>query len=515
MGSGVRNRVILIIVCTVLAIVAFLPTALRGKMPQWWPVEPMKYGLDIKGGMYLVLGVQTQEAVKSQLTSMAGAIKAEMRKENIGLLRARQSGDREIEFSLLGERSVTPFETYMTDKHPELAQLSQSGSPDRKVYVYQLGLQRSQEIEKNAVKQAIETIRNRVDQYGVSEPTIQQVGEKQIIVQLPDVTNVDLVKRTIGSVAKLEFRLVADPSNTSAYSGSVRLKNRNGGESVLEDEVLMTGDAVESASVNPDPHSNQMEVVLKMTDFGATTFDRITGDHVGRQLAIVLDNSVQSAPTIRERISGGTAQITGSFTPDEAHRLAIVLRSGALPAPLDFLEQRIVGASLGADAIRKGMIASAVGSGIVILFMIGYYKKSGVLAVVCVILNVLMLLGCLALFGATLTLPGIAGLALTVGMAVDANVIIYERIREELRKGSGVRAAIEAGFEKAHWTILDSNLTTLLTGLILYAFGTGPIKGFAVTLSIGILTSMFAALVICHAGFQVLNLKKSDGTLSI
>jgi preprotein translocase subunit SecD len=277
----------------------------------------------------------------------------------------------------------------------------------------------------------------------------------------------------------------------------------------------MTGDAISGAAVEINPQTNEVAVSLKLNSVGASTFDKITADNVGKRLAVVLDNVVQSAPVIRSRISGGIAQITGSFSTEEARALAIVLRSGALPAPLTFEEERTVGASLGADSIRKGIYSTLIGTLVVVVFMVIYYRKSGLMAVVCLGLNFLLLMAALALLGATLTLPGIAGLALTIGMAVDANVIIYERIREELRAGSAPHASMLAGFSKAHWTILDANITTLLTGLILYNFGTGPIKGFAVTLCLGILSSLFAALFISRVGFEVFKLRDNKGSLSI
>ncbi|MCL4147410.1 UNVERIFIED_CONTAM: hypothetical protein GTU68_056435, partial [Idotea baltica] len=349
------------------------------------------------------------------------------------------------------------------------------------------------EIEKNAVAQAIETIRNRVDQTGVVEPTIQRVGEKQIMVQLPEIKDIDQLKKTIGSVAKLEFRFLADPS--ASPDQVVTRNTREGLPLKLEDIVAMS-------------------VTLKLNSAGRSTFGRITSDNIGRQLAIILDGTVQSYPVIRGAITGGTAQITGGFTREEAHQLAVVLRSGALPAPLTFEEERTVGATLGADSIRKGVLSMIIGSVIVILFIALYYKKSGLLAVGGLVLNVLFLLTLLVLLNATLTLPGIAGLILTVGMAVDANVIIFERIREEVRVGASARAAVEAGFAKAHWTILDANITTLLTGIILYGFGTGPIKGFAVTLCFGIITSVFAALYVGKLGFSLI-LPSSGKKLSI
>ena len=284
---------------------------------------------------------------------------------------------------------------------------------------------------------------------------------------------------------------------------------------MVEDEILMTGDVIQNANVDINPQTNEISVSLRFKPNGAKLFDRITSENIGRQLAIVLDGVVQSSPVIRDRISGGFANISGQFSTEEAHQLAIVLRSGALPAPLTFEEERTVGASLGADSISKGIYAMLIGAAAVMFFVIFYYKKAGVLAVTCLALNVLFLLTLLALLGATLTLPGLAGLALTVGMAVDANVIVYERMKEELRAGASARAASEAGFDRAHWTILDSNITTFITGLILYGFGTGPIKGFAVTLCLGIITTVFCALFVSKLGFEVLKLRKSDGALSI
>ena len=283
----------------------------------------------------------------------------------------------------------------------------------------------------------------------------------------------------------------------------------------VDDEVKMTGDVIETAGVEISPRDNQVEVTLKFNTLGAQIFDRVTAETVGKRLAIILDGIGQSAPVIRERISGGSAQISGGFTTEDAHRLAIVLRSGALPAPLSFDEQRTVGATLGADSIRKGLQAAGLGCLIVVVFIMAYYRKAGVLAVACLMLNLLWLIACLVMFGATLTLPGIGGLALTVALAVDSNIIIYERIREELRNGATSRAAIEAGFDRAHWTILDANITTLISGIILYNFGSGPIRGFAVTLSVGIITTVAAALFASRLGFSIFPLKDKKGNLSI
>lgn len=513
MTRSQKQRVGFIAGLVVLALLLVAPTFLQEKLPEKWIADPIRLGLDLKGGSYLVLGVQTEEAVKSQLSAIAGSIRSEMKKEKIGLIRAKQRGERAVEFTLLGDRGIPKLEEFIREEYPELQQAGSKAGGSRTIVTYELGEMKAAEIEKNAVAQAIETIRNRVDQYGVAEPTIQRAGERRIMVQLPEITNIDQVKATIGSVAKLEFRLVADPNRS--LDETVTMKTRDGGQLTLEDEVAMAGDAVQTANVEINPGTNEIEVTLKLNSVGKSTFGRITKENVGRQLAIVLDGVVQSWPVIRSAITGGVAQITGGFTREEAHSLAVVLRSGALPAPLTFEEERTVGATLGADSIRKGINSMVIGSAVVILFIMIYYRKSGVLAVSCLILNLLFLLALLAMLQATLTLPGIAGLVLTVGMAVDANVIIFERIREEIRIGATPKASIDAGFLKAHWTVLDANITTLLTGLILYGFGTGPIKGFAVTLCLGIVTSVFTALFIAKVGFSVLPLKNSRGGLSI
>ena len=518
MTSHYRNQLLILVGSVLLAVLILVPTfapPLVGQLslPEWWSSKKIKLGLDLRGGTYLVLGVQTNEAVKSQLNGIASAIKAELSKERIGIVKAKASGDRTIQITMLNDKGLEKLESYISSKFPELVRVDTATEGGRFTVNFKINEAKAAEIEKDSVDQAIETIRNRVDQYGVAEPTIQRSGEKRIVVQLPGESNIENIKRTIGSVAKLEFRLVADPAHADVET--VSLKNKEGGSLTVEQDVLMTGDSIRSAGVGIDPQKNQVEVNLVFNSIGSQLFARITEANVDRSLAIVLDGVVQSWPNINEPITGGSAQITGRFTMEEAHRLAIVLRSGALPAPLTFEEQRTVGASLGADSITRGVNASLIGSAIVLLFMIFYYSKSGMLAIACLIVNLLWLLALLALFGSTLTVPGIAGLALTVGMAVDSNIIIFERIREELKLGASPGAAIEAGFDRAHWTILDANITTLLSGLILYGFGTGPVKGFAVTLSIGIVTTVAAALFASRLGFHLLSLRRKDGSLSI
>jgi preprotein translocase subunit SecD len=360
-----------------------------------------------------------------------------------------------------------------------------------------------------AVDQSLETIRNRIDQFGVSEPIIQREGQENILIQLPGIQDPERAKEIIGKTALLEFKLVDDTANVEDAikngppPGRQLLYGHAGrGEGVgtekqayvVESRPLMTGEYVQDARVRPAQQLQGASVELILNGAGARLFEQITAANVKRRLAIVLDNRVYSAPVIQERIGGGRASITGNFDIKEARDLSIVLRAGALPAPVEILEERTVGPSLGSDSIRQGVISFVVGASLVIIFMIVYYRGAGVLADVALLFHILFLLAILAAFKAVLTMPGIAGIVLIAGMAVDANVLINERIREELHAGRTPRSAIEAGFQHAMPAIIDTNVTTFLSGVILFQFGTGPIKGFAVTLCIGILTTVITAV---------------------
>jgi len=512
-NSSQKFRLYFLLGLSLLAAVIVAPTFFRGGLPEWWPGRPIRLGLDLRGGSYFVLRVEVDEAVKSHLATVATALKSEMRKNRVGVLRAKQVGARDLEVQLLTNEGGDQVETYLRKVEPGIAKTQAGSTPEGGAKLtFQLSEPRSKEIQKEAVDQAMEVVRRRIDQYGVAEPTIQRAGENRILVELPDVTDLDLVKSTIGKLAKLDFRLVAEPGKTT---DTVERKEKAGGTLRVEDQSRLTGREIKGAQVEIDSQTHEVSVNLTFNSTGSELFDKTTADNVGKQLAIILDDVVYSRPVIRERISHGRASISGGFTKEEAHQLAVVLRSGALPAPLTFAEQRIVGASLGADSIHSGVVATTVGTVLVVLFMIAYYRKSGVQSVICTAVNLLLLLALLSLFGATLTLPGIAGLALTIGMSVDSNIIIFERIRDELRAGTPVRAAIDAGFHKAHWTILDANLTTFIAGVILYILGTGPIRGFAVTLSIGVVTTVFAALFVSRLAFETVDLTDSNGKLSI
>lgn len=380
----------------------------------------------------------------------------------------------------------------------------------------------------DAMERALEVIRNRVDQFGVAEPLIARQGDRWLVVELPGVKDPERAIELIGKTALLEFKLVNDGVRISEIldsEGKVDPSKIPPGYEVLpgkketlfllKEEPEITGAALTNAKVEIGGQYNMPYVAIDFNKDGAKKFARITEINIERNLAIVLDGRVQSAPVIKSKIPDGHAIIEGNFTMEEAKNLAIVLRAGALPAPVNIIENRTVGPSLGRDSVRAGVVATGIGLICVMLFMVIYYRLSGLVVDLALILNLIILLGMMAYFRATLTLPGIAGIILIIGMSVDANVLIFERIREELRAGKTVRVAIDSGYQKAFRTILDSNLTTLIAAAFLFQFGTGPVKGFAVTLSLGILISMFTALVVTRMVFDMVLMGKKVEKLSI
>jgi preprotein translocase subunit SecD len=397
-------------------------------------------------------------------------------------------------------------------------------------YIIEIPETEANEIAELAVDQALEKIRNRIDQFGVAEPDIRRQGQNRILLQLPGIKDPQRAKDLIGRTAQLEFKLVDNTASLqAAVDGNVppgrqllyqvdedpQTGQKTKTPFLLKKRTLLTGDNLTDARVQIDSQYNNPYVSLEFDKKGARIFERITDENTGKLLAIVLDDRVASAPVIKEKISGGRAQITGQFTMNQARDLAIVLRAGALPAPVKILEERTVGPSLGTDSIRKGLISMGIGGLLVILFMILYYKGAGIIADIALTLNVFFIAGGLAAFNATLTLPGIAGIILTIGMAVDANVIIFERIREELTLGKTPRAALDAGYNRATLTILDANVTTLIAAAVLFQFGTGAIKGFAVTLSMGVIASLLTSLVLSRTIFEFTLQKRKVKTISI
>ncbi|MEE9276209.1 MAG: protein translocase subunit SecD [bacterium] len=491
------------------------------------PSERIRLGLDLQGGIHLVLEVQADKAVDSKLDRYFTELRDRLRIDDIRTRFLRKEG-RRIRIALHRPDDRSKLEDVMGN-YPDLGLQDVSGTPP--VYVYSISAEQAERVKSQAVAQALETIRNRIDQFGVREPTLQRQGERRIIIQLPGVRDPARAKALIGKTALLEFNMIEE--NASPVEAEKRgapeglkllyqiVRDEESGQIIrrtpflVKRETVLTGDNLTDARVEIGDRFNESYVSITFDSVGAKSFDRLTAANVGRRLAIVLDGVIYSAPVIQERISGGRAQITGRFTLDEAQDLAIALRAGALPAPVEVLEERNVGPSLGADSIRQGMISILVGFALVLLFMIIYYKLSGLVAVFALVLNLVLLLGTLGFFEATLTLPGIAGIVLTVGMSVDANVLIFERIREELRLGKTIRTSIEGGYGKAFYTILDANITTLIAALVLLQFGTGPIKGFAVTLSIGIVASMFTAIFVTRFIYDFVLSRRDVRSLSI
>ncbi len=502
-------RTLLVAGLTLVAVIYMLPSVL-GTSIGFLPERKVRLGLDLQGGTHLILTVDIDKAVQNSLEVNGEELRRELTKAKVQVKRVGRVGDAlEVAFPVDGREQ---FNQVVADQFPNL-RLGDAQTSDGEV-VQQMGFDPKEvaRIREASIDQSLETIRNRIDEFGVSEPIIQRQGERDILVQLPGIQDPQRAKQLIGRTAVLEFKLVRDDPNVQAMADGSKAvaagtqvlygveKDDSGGRHkgvpyLVESRTLMTGDVVTEARVRPGELPNSRIVEMSFNARGARIFEDVTGANVQRRLAIILDNTIYSAPVIQERIGGGRAIISGSFTADEARDLSIVLRTGALPAPVTIAEERTVGPSLGRDSIRDGVISFIVGGGLVIVFMLVYYKFAGFLADLALVMNVVILIATLALIEATLTLPGIAGIVLTLGMAVDANVLINERIREELRLGKSARAAIDAGYERALPAILDSSVTTFLSGVILFQFGSGPIKGFAVTLCIGLMSSVFTSVV--------------------
>jgi len=480
------------------------------------PENLISLGLDLQGGMRQDIGVKVDEVVIAVLDRLVEELEDNLINDNINYESVSRISETEIEFLLEPDESFD----LTGEKYDRLLGRSYEVTARDHGYLITLNAEESQRIKKRAVEQALETIRNRIDQLGVKEPSIQLRGEDSIIIQLPGLTDPDQARRVIGTVAVLNFHLVASEGSIENPGDDQIIRYEEIRDPVtkevlstrpflLEKKIQLQGDRVRDSRVGFLPTTGGAYVGLSLDDRGKDEFAEVTRNNVGRLLAIVLDGKVQSAPRLNEEISGGEAQISGSFTTEEATELALVLRSGALPAPIIINEERTVGPSLGHDSIRKSLIALVLGFVAVMVFMVGYYNVAGIFSVLALIINLLLIGAALAYFQATLTLPGMAGIVLTIGMAVDANVLIFERIREEIARNSPIRTAINTGFQKATITILDSNITTILAAIVLFQFGTGAIKGFAVTLSIGIAASMFTSIVVGRMLFEIVYLRRA------
>ncbi len=526
----------LIIVLLVVAIFGAysLPTVIGKKNTKYiselvggiLPTDTINLGLDLKGGMHLVLGVETDKAVFSVLSRAANNLQQQLLNSKIAASNIIPSGKNStIKVYLVDTKDTDKAINIIMNNFPNYKIVSQ-GQP----IVIKLKEQIAEKIKKQAVEQAINVIRNRVNQFGVTEPTVVKAGENHIVVDLPGIKNANRAVKLLGETARLELHLVDDSvSVADALNGNLPPDDKilyeikrdpTTGEVakvpfVVKREPIITGNMITGAHVMFGGTLNQPYVAFELNSEGSKIFADFTATHIGKRLAIVLDNTIYSAPVIQSRIGGGRGEITGNFTLEEAHDLALVLRSGSLPAPVKILQKVTIGPSLGKISIEKGKKAMIFGALAVVLFMIFYYHLSGLLADFAMALNIVIIFGTMVMLHATLTLPGLAGIALTVGMAVDANVLIYERIREELLIGRSVHDAVNTGYARAFITILDANITTLIVALILYQFGSGPVKGFGITMAIGLLANIFTAVTFTKAVFDIVLEKFKPQKLSI
>ncbi|MGH7047033.1 MAG: protein translocase subunit SecD [Stellaceae bacterium] len=471
-------------------------------LPDFVPHKQVSLGLDLRGGSYLLLEVDVAAAERERLSSIIDNVRNALLDGNIGYTGLAVKGDA-IVFNIRALARTDDARQALAKIDPQLVvAIRPDGAGSVRFSEAATATRRSL-----AVNQSIEIIRRRIDETGIKEPTIEQEGQDRVLVELPGISDPEHVKALLGQTAKLTFQLV---------DTGVSLEDARNGHLPLGDEILPAS-ASNAERVGPDAYvvqrrvmvdggmlvdaqptfqGNEPVVSFRFDAEGSKRFGNATRENVGKPFAIVLDNKVISAPVIKEPILGGSGIISGSFTVQSASDLALLLRAGALPAPITILEERTVGPGLGADSIHAGAAACIVGVSLVVVFMVLFYGLFGVFADIALFFNLCLMLGTLSLLGATLTLPGIAGIALTMGMAVDANVLIYERIREEVRAGRTILSSLDAGFKRAFGTIVDSHVTTLVAGALMFWLGSGPIKGFAVTLSIGVLTSLFSAILV-------------------
>jgi len=489
-----KSRVILILAICAAGIFFAIPNMLKNKdsLPQWW--QPVNLGLDLQGGSNLLLQVKMDDVLKERMSTIEDSVRQILRDNRIRYKNLRTDSDSVIvEIENAGSRATAMSKFSKIDDGMDVSE-DENGAVIIKYGDFALN-----QLKAKVVDQSIEIVRRRIDELGTKEPVIQGQGRDRIVVQLPGLQNPEAVKILLGKTAKMSFHMV-DSRSTAAdarrgmLSSSSRLVSGDGGTYVISRKPVVGGENLIDAQV---AYQDGAPVVsFKFNTIGGKKFGEATKNNVGERLAIVLDNEVISAPTIQTAILGGSGVITGNFDVKSANDLALLLRSGALPAPLEVLEERTVGAGLGADSIKAGVFASIIGLIAVVLFMIAAYGLFGLFTTITVFTNLFLMLGILSMMGATLTLPGIAGVILTIGMAVDANVLIFERMREEVKNGRSTRDAAETGFTEAWRTILDSNLTTLVAAFVLFYFGTGPVRGFAVTLTVGVLTSMFTSVTV-------------------
>lgn len=556
MRLALKLKILLVIFLIFLSGILLLPTFVQD-LPSWFYKfvhrGQLRLGLDLKGGVHLVLKPDVDRALQNQFENNLQELFREIDKQGFNYEKVIKGLTAQVFFNKFDEAQV--FKMDILSKYKELVLLSEKKEDQRYYYLIGLSEERQNFIRENLVNQLLEVLRNRIDQFGVTEPIITKQGKDKVVIQLPGIKDPERALKIIGQTAQLEFKLVDDEAakridlnaliSTLIKEGKIKdinnleewrrelkpyipedrefyfelVKDKEAAKRVqvpllLSKETLLTGEYIKNAQVRIDPTFNEPYVWIQFNDRGAKIFEAITGANVGRRLAIVLDDVVRSAPVIREKIAGGEAQITGSFSMEEAQDLALVLRAGALPAPVKILQNITIGPSLGKDSIERSIKAGLLGALIVIIFTVIYYKISGIIAVVALVLNIYYLVALLSAFQATLTLPGIAGIILSIGMGIDSNVLIFERIREELRIGRSAYSAIFTGYSRAFWTIFDAHITVLITALILFLFGTGPIRGFAITLSLSIIINLFTAIFITKIYYEFLYNKGKEIKLS-
>ncbi len=477
-------------------------------LPGWAPSQTVNLGLDLQGGSHILLEVDVSSVLKERADDLVSSARPELRSARIGYKRIGRI-ENGMRVTLRDVAQAEEARRILREIDPNLDILTSDGG----IIEARFNDAALEELQTQTINQSIEIVRRRVDETGTNEPVIQRQGDDRILVQLPGVDDPERIKELLGKTAKLGFHLVNMDvgSNLRAGGGNLVLPMLEDPAQTLalERRAMITGDMLVHAAFAPD-QNGQPAVSFRLNSVGAKRFCDVSRESVGRLFAIVLDAQIISAPVIREAICGGSGQISGSFSVKEANDLALLLRAGALPAPLKILEERSVGPSLGADSVEAGKMAALIGLVLVLMYMMINYSLFGVFASIAMVVNLTLIFAILSGLQATLTLPGIAGIVLTVGMSVDANVLIFERIREEIAKGKSAIASVDSGFKMALGTIIDSNLTTLIASIILFSFGTGPIKGFAVTLGIGIVTSFFTALMVTRL-LAVLWLKNKKG----
>ena len=514
-----RWKLILVLGIVVLGFLFALPNLFSAsslaRVPAWIPHKQVNLGLDLQGGAHLLYQLDESEMVEDWLNNLRGDVRETLRKARIGYndltqnvasrsvsVKMRDPADLDKAYAELRKLAVPVSSNVFSGFSGYDLTVDRQGDDEITLTVTVAGLTQRM---SSAIEASIETIRRRVDAFGTTEPSIQRQGRNRVLVQVPGIQDVERLKKLIGETGKLEFKLVDPAANADQVAQSkhvppgdeLRFTTTTPPEPiVLKEQTLLTGQDLVDAQPGFDPRTGEPVVTFRFDASGAKRFGKVTQDNVGLPFAILLDEKVITAPRINEPILGGTGQISGNFTVAKATDLAVLLRSGALPAKLTVIEERTVGASLGADSIAAGKKAALMGLALVVVFMFAAYGLFGLFANLALLINIALIFGVLSLMGSTLTLPGIAGIVLTMGIAVDANVLINERIREEMRSGKSPISAVEAGYTRAMATIIDSNVTTLISTLVLFWLGSGPVRGFAVTLSVGIITSMFTAVTV-------------------